>query len=233
MTKLSVTEHLVFDLLDEVVPLVERSTKWDIKAKTLRYRVLPKKRGYEEVVLGRLKGAGIQVEENHRRSIIERLIEFIIESNVAGAYQPVSGEILIIRENVDDSNLDGLKLVVAHELVHRGQHVNFPQIFENLDVTIRDVYSYLNQEKSNLGEVIRIMERIRPSMTLIESHAVYIQNLLQRLYFPKARIETHFNIATLIFRLLGKKKMSQYTEGIPQIISAVNSGDVNSLYSRL
>jgi hypothetical protein len=30
---------------------------------------------------------------------------------------------LIIGENVDDSNIDGLRLVVAHELVLRGQHL--------------------------------------------------------------------------------------------------------------
>jgi hypothetical protein len=233
MAKLDVSDRLVRALLDEVVPLVEESTKWDIQAKTLCYRVLPKKRGYEEIVLGRIKGAGILVDENHRKTIIERLIEYIFESNVAGAYQPASGEILIIRENVDDSNLDGLKLILAHELVHRGQHVNFPHIFDNLDVTIRNIFQLINQEASNLGEIIRMLEKVRPSMTLIESHAHYIQNLLKQLYYPEARLETHFNMASLLMRFLGKKKISQYTEGVPQIISAVKSESVDSLYSRL
>jgi len=233
MKKLHITETLIGGLIEEVAPLVEKVTKWNLELSSLQTRILPKDRGYEEVLLGRLRGAGIQVDDEHSRTFIERLIEYVLESNIAGAYQPSTQEILIIRENVDESNLDGLKLVAAHELVHRGQHVNFVHLFDQVDEAIREAYYELNREGANLVKAIQIMEKIRPVMTLMESHAHYVQALLQHSYFPSAEIETHFNIATLLMRLFGQKKISQYMEGIPEVSSAMDSGNVDLLYMKL
>ena len=61
------------------------------------------------------------------------------------------------------------------------------------------------------------MEDIRPIMTLIESHACYIQEQLKQSYFPDAEIESHFNLATLLMRLFGKLKTSQYTDGLADV----------------
>jgi hypothetical protein len=33
---------------------------------------------------------------------------------------------MVVRENGDDSDLDGLKLFLAHELTHRSQRVHHP-----------------------------------------------------------------------------------------------------------
>jgi hypothetical protein len=160
------------------------------------------------------------------------LIEYLVESNVAGAYQPHTQEILIIKENVDESNLDGLKLIVVHELVHRGQHVQFPHLFDRVDSAIQEIYEELERGESNLREVLQKMEEINPIMTLLESHAHYIQNLMSQSHFPKAEIESHFNMAALLMRLLGQKKISQYTEGIPEISAAMDSGGIDSLFSK-
>jgi len=231
MKKLNITETLISGLIDEVVPLVERVTKWNIQTRSLCTRVLPKDRGYEEVLLGRLQGAGIYIDEDHPRSIVERLIEYVVEANICGAYQPSTQEILIIRENVDESNLEGLKVVVAHELVHRGQHVNFPNLFDQVDEIIREFFNCYSQEEANLQEALQIINRAGPIMTLLESHAHYVQDLLRQSYFPEAKIETHFNLATLLMQLFGRKKISQYTEGIPEVAAAIASGKIDSLYS--
>lgn len=233
MEKIDVTVPLIRDIVDDVSPLVERATKWDLAIESLDLKVLPKERGYEEVLLGRMKGLGIPVQEDGPRPIFERLIEYVLESTILAAYQPNSQEILVIRENVDDSNLDGLKLVIGHELVHRGQHVQHPQLFLRLDEILKDVLGTFTSGKADVKSLIPKMEEIRPIMTLIESHARYIQEQLKQIYFPDAKIETHFNLATLLMRLFGKRKISQYTDGIADVASASRKGDVDSLFKRL
>lgn len=233
MKKLDVTENLIRELIEEVAPLVSGLTKWNLAIGSLGIRVLPKDRGYEEVLLGQLRGAGVNIDEDEPRSLMERMIEYVIEANVLGAYQSSTQKILIIRENVDESNLNGLKLVVAHELVHRGQHVNFAHLFDRVDGIIREIFYYLLQEGASLFEAMRKIDKVKQLMTVIESHAYYVQQLLQQSHFPDAKIESHFNFATLLMKLFGQEKISQYTEGIPQVKAAMASGDIDSLYRSL
>jgi len=68
-------------------------------------------------------------------------------------------------------------------------------------------------------------------MTLLESHAAYVQGRLRQAYFPEARIESHFNLGTLLMRWVGAGKVAQYTDGLPKVAAAVASGSVESLYA--
>jgi hypothetical protein len=70
-------------------------------------------------------------------------------------------------------------------------------------------------------------------MTLLESHASYIQALLQQTYYPNGQIETPFNLARLLMRLVGGPKLAQYTDGLPQITAAYQAGDIDRLYQRI
>lgn len=49
--------------------------------------------------------------------------------------------------------------------------------------------------------------------------------------FPNAHIESHFNLATLLMRLIGARKVAQYTDGLPQVSAVVASGSVELLYA--
>lgn len=233
MTRLNVTEMLILSLVDEVAPLVENATGWGLNIDSLRCRVLPKDRGFEEVVLGRMRGVGIDVDDDVPRGLIGRLVEYVIEGNVLGAYQPSTGELVIVRENVDDSNMDGLRVVVAHELVHRAQHVNRPELFERMDRVIRQVVDGCLRGRIGFAELRTRMDQVTPVMTLIESHAYYVQEVIREKHFPAAVIESHFNLATLLMRLFGGAKISRYTEGIPAVAEAASAGDVESLYANL
>lgn len=233
MEKLDVNLPLLRNIVRDVSPLVERFTQWSLGIEHLRLRVLPKNRGYEEVLQERMKGLGIPIQKDGSRPILERLIEYVFESNLLAAYLPNTQELLVIRENVDDSNLDGLKLVIAHELVHRGQHVQYPNLFLRLDEIIKEVFVSFTSGKVDVKNLIQKMDEIRPIMTLIESHARFIQEQLKHTSFPNAKIESHFNLATLLMRLFGKQKISQYTEGLADVASAAKTGDVNSLFKRL
>ena len=51
---------------------------------------------------------------------LERMVEYLVEQDTLAAYLPGADEILAIRENVDDSNLNSLRLALGHELMNRG-----------------------------------------------------------------------------------------------------------------
>ncbi|MEO0079920.1 MAG: hypothetical protein ABIK44_04500, partial [candidate division WOR-3 bacterium] len=189
MKRLTVDDELVRNLTGELGPLVEELTRWPVTLETLSCRVLPKDRGYEEIILGRLCGAGIAVDEAESRTILDRLLEFIIEGVVLAAYQPATEELLVIRENVDESNLDGLRLVIGHELVHRAQHLRHPKLFRRVAAVIVEVFHGAQTGALSLRAALAKVAGLKPVMTVIESHAWFIQDELHRRFFPNAVIE--------------------------------------------
>jgi len=228
MTKLIIENTLLQQLIQQVGPKVSAETGWDLKLESMGYRVVPKDQGYEEIVQGRFQALGAPVSA--QRNLLERMMEYLIENNVLGAYQPHSQELLVVRENVDDSNLEGLSLVLGHELVHRGQHMNHPALFDRVDQTSRDVIQFLGQGNLDFDYINQKFNEIKSSMTLIESHATYITQLLKRKYYPNAVIETHFSLPVILFRILGITKVSQYVEGIPQVSEAMGRGSIDELF---
>ena len=67
---------------------------------------------------------------------------------------------------------------------------------------------------------------------LIESHASVVQHTLNRNYYPDARIESHWSLPVLLFRLFGAEKLSQYQDGIPMVMEAMKRGAIDDLYQR-
>ncbi len=228
MTELTIDDRLIASLVSEVAPLVSSITGWDLQIPTLRNHILPKDQGYEEIVEGKLRLLGLPVSQE--RDIVDRTVEYLVENNVLAAYEPLSNELMVVRENVDDSNLDGLKLVLAHELTHRGQHVHYPALFERVNTILVNVLKGMESGQVDLQKTLGYFEEVKPLMTLIESHASYVQGMLKQLHFPRARIETRFTLPVILFRIIGVGKTSQYTEGLPQVATAMRGGSVDDLF---
>jgi hypothetical protein len=235
MAKLQVDNSLVSELISEVSPLVSKFTRWELSTKTLRSRVIPKQRGYEEIILNQLQYLGVPVFKDDPRDIFEHLAEYLVEANVLAAYLPWQEEVLVVRENVDDSNLDGLKVILAHELVHRAQHVNHPQIFQHLEALARQIVTafYKSGANQDLDQILDTLKEIQSIMTLIESHASVIQLTLNSMHYPDARIEANWSLPAMIFRLVGAEKLSQYQDGMPMVVEAIKKGSIDDLYQRL
>lgn len=232
MAELTVTDELVAELVREVAPLVMRITHWELKMDTLKVRVIPKERGYEDIALRHLQSLGVTVNEHDPRGILHRLMEYFIEANVLAAYLPANEEITVVRENVDDSNLDGLKVVLGHELTHRGQHINHPEFYLDIERKSRALITELNQASGafDFDGFKESINEIQALMTLMESHAAVVQQKLVEEYYPEAKIESHWNLATLFFSLVGAKKVSQYQDGVPMVLAAMQRGTIDSLY---
>jgi hypothetical protein len=228
MTRLVIDDNLITSLISEVAPLVSQVTGWNLDIPSLRSRVLPREQGYEEIVEGKLRLLGLQVSP--KRDLITRTVEYLVESNVLAAYEPLANELMVVRENVDDSNLDGLKLILAHELTHRGQHVNHPSLFERVNQLLTSAIKGMEAGEVDLQKTRAYFEEVKPLMTLIESHASYIQGTLGKKYYPQAQIEHHFTLPVLIFRVLGYGKAAQYTGGVPQVAAAMKQGNIDGLF---
>ncbi|MEA3440286.1 MAG: hypothetical protein U9R58_08390, partial [Chloroflexota bacterium] len=232
MAKLLVDNKLVSKLVGEVSPLVRKLTRWELAANKLRCRVIPKQRGYEEIFIKQLQYLGIPVFEDDPRDFFKRLAEYLLEANVLAAYLPWNDEIIVVRENVDDSNLDGLRVILGHELVHRAQHVNHPRIFQRLEILSRRIFLILYEALAipDLEQIMDTLMEIRSIMTLFESHASVVQHTLNRNYYPDAWIESHWSLPSLLFRLFGAEKLSQYQDGIPMVMEAMERGAIDDLY---
>ena len=233
MPKLVITDEFLKNIIFEVAPLVSQATSWDLKLPSLQVRALPKDQVYEEILLGRLRHTGISGWEELMPDFLERMLEYMIEGNALAAYMPGDGEILVIRENVDDSNLDGLKLILAHELTHRAQHMAHGDLFDRLDRLMWQAFTLIQSPENNLQPIQQIFAQIQPVMTVLESHAAYVQGVIKQKYLPHAQVEKHFNLATLLLRLIGAPKVAQYTDGLPQVAGAVQSGSLDALFTQL
>jgi hypothetical protein len=232
MTKLEITDNLLQQLIHEVAPHVEQATGWDLNLATLNARALPKNQAYEEIVLGRLRNMGNGEDVAARRGLIERLVEYVFEGSIQAAYQPNDQAILVVRENVDDSNLDGLRLTLAHELVHRGQHVTHPELFAKIENQLHAINPGMIEtpDPDQVQTILDALEEIRPIMVLLESHAFYIQQQLAMNVYPEGRIEEQRSLPVYLFRLFGGYKLSQYQEGLPAVSNAAQNGKVNELF---
>lgn len=231
MPRLDIQRGMVWELILEMAPQVERLTGWDLALSSLGVRVLPRSRGYEEILLARLRGAGPAVRDDGPRDLLERLVEYVVENVVLAAYDPAAQQVCVVRENVDDSNLDGLRLVLAHELVHRGQHVQHPGLFDRVNRIVRAAAESVMRGGS-FADAMRTMQEVQPIMTLMESHAWHVQELLRE-RMPGARIESHFNLPSLLMRVFGRRKLSQYRGKVPAVRQAMADGTIQDLYANM
>jgi hypothetical protein len=232
MAELIVTKALIDYLVSEVAPYVEQETKWQLDLKILKTWVIPREYAYEVIILKQSRNflKGLPSTAAHSSFMIPPLKEKMFEANILGAFEPTSLELIIVQENVDDSNLDGLKVVIAHELTHFGQYLHHKKIFDQLD----DMKSFITEAyyRQDEREVVAIMNRVQPLMTLLESHAYFIEEQIRKLIYPKARIESHFNWATMMMSLLAPNKQAQYLDGLPAIRSAVKENSLDDLFQR-
>jgi hypothetical protein len=225
MAKLKVTEALVRALVREVAPTVERLTGWRLRIEQMAVRVVPKTQAYEEIFLARLQrlypsGSLSPFTEG----IARRLAEYVLEGTTLAAYDHGNGTLYVVRENVDDSNKDGLKVILGHELVHRGQGLYHPDLLQRTEQIAAEVLT----AETLSGKIEKIQEA-NAIMTLLEGHATLVQGALQRLY-PKAKIERHWGITALLFRSLGFLKARQYTVGTERLAALESPTELEALY---
>lgn len=233
MAYLDVSEDLVRRLVAGVAPLVSHLTGWNLRTGDLGARVLERAGCNEEILGRRLKSAGIIPIPRQAGDFYELLMDRLLEENILAAYDHGGQEIVVVRENVEGSDLDGLRLVLAHELVHRGQHVQHRNIFVLADALLREAVSEAGPDPDTAAAPPGQPSRLDAIMTLLESHARYVEQEVNRLYLPRAKVQSHFNMLAFLFQALNPRKSRQYSDGLPEVANAVRAGTVDSLYDAL
>jgi hypothetical protein len=230
MSKLIVTKELVDYLLAELVPYVEQATGWQLDINRLNIQVVPRELAYEAIVLHQnVLRYGDQTEKKEQLTYaVHPLIEKMIESNILGAFEPSTCELIIVKENVDDSNLDGLKVVILHELVHYGQYLYHSTIFDNLENLRYQVTTAV--ENREAGKAMDLLGKTQQLMTLLESHAHFIEEQIKNRVYPRAKVESHFNWATILMSIISPSKQAQYLDGLPVISQAAKSSRIDDLF---
>ena len=233
MANLDVSESLVHRLVADVSPLVTHLTGWNLRAGGLGERVLSRDGCNEEIVRRRLRSAGIAALPHQAGGFYELLMSRLLEENILAAYDHGGQEILVVRENVEQGDLDGLRIVLAHELVHRGQHVQHGALFALADSLLREVYSEAGEDGGRAQTARARLDRIGRIMTLLESHAHHLEQEIKRLYLPRATVQARFDMTAFLFQVLDPQKARQYSDGLPAVAEAIRSGTVDSLYQSL
>lgn len=233
MAPLDVAEGQVRRLIADVAPLVSHLTGWNLRTGDLGARVLAKAGSNEEIVRRRLKSAGIAPPPRQAGGFYERLMERLVEESILAAYDHGGQEILVVRENVEDADLDGLRLVLAHELVHRGQHVRHRDLFDRADALLRAIYLAAGPDGAVADGASAPVAPLEAIMTLLESHARYVEDEVKRLYLPRATLRTGFDMMVFLLQALAPGKGRQYSDGLPAVAAAAGNGTVDSLYESL
>lgn len=221
--RLTITEGLVRSIITEVAPVVETLTGWDLAIDRMGVRVITRDRAYEEVYLARLHGLGLWQEHLEAAGVLEHLAEYVVERTIVAAYDHLATRLLVVSTNVDEGNLDALRVIVGHELVHRGQAVHHPELFAQLDQVILAV---IRDETMGLREAIA---QVQPMMKLIEGHASLVTTQLRRRY-PSAQFEHPPWLPGLILGWVAGLKMEQY-EAAESLTDLSDRAQLQMLYA--
>lgn len=185
--RLDLDDELVRRCLAEVAPLVEAFTGWrdlleglkvDVTDAVTRYTVTPM-----------LESMGF--ESSLTTDLMVRLVgDYAM--NFMALYDPLTHTVVVHETHAARTNLDALKVVLGHELVHVGQFKNEPGLLTRYQTMIADLGKLGEQLHDGDADIAALAESFRESplqavMEDLEGYAYYIQ---------RDFLEKHYNMAT-------------------------------------
>ena len=185
VVRLHIDDPLVAHCLLEVAPMVESLTGWSGLLDDLPVRINPDFGAHWQARLSEYidTGCATASPEAHQ--------SFLTNMNgTMAAYDPFEDALIVNATWLDRSNLDALKVVLGHELVHVGQYRNTPDLREQHRTyanTLQDLLAAPGD--TDRGEIARALRQStwHQALTRIEGYAEYIQ---------KDFLEKHYNLAT-------------------------------------
>ena len=182
--RLDIDVDLVKDCLVEVTPLVEQLTGWRHLLDDLKIEVVEQAGEYLIKDLADL----IDIEAD---SFAAKIVEKILDHSAAylGLYDPIRHTMVINKDKMEPHNLDALKVVIGHELVHVGQFKYHPELIEEHKKRFATLKSMFSEQNLNFEELQAKFESLgfQTQMKELEGYAYYIQ---------KDYLEAHYNLAT-------------------------------------
>jgi hypothetical protein len=185
VARLNIDEDLVNECLVEITPLVEQLTGWRNLLDGLHVEVTDRMGEWALKDLVPLMGL-------ESGSFAEKCSSLLFDQcfKFAGLYSPTHHTLVVNRPLMERNNLDALKVIIGHELVHVGQFKNYPHLIEEHNARLLEFEELLNSvEDSSLEDVVAKIKTLgmQGQMQELEGYAFYIQ---------KDFLEVHYNMAT-------------------------------------
>lgn len=174
--RLNLSNDLVAHCLDDVVGKVERLTGWPDLLEGVEARVVKDMRPWLRRMVERLGG--------ERDPLFERVFGAQLSRMFFALYDPDENLILVNDATTRYCNLDGLKVLLGHELVHVGQFKHTPGLLDAYHQQFNAIFSVLDEEAGAAENAASFRAAgIQGFMANLEGYAHYIQrDYLERYY---------------------------------------------------
>ncbi len=179
---LQVDDDIVRHCLTEVAPRVQRLTRWPGLLDDLQVRVSEDLGDYLDTLFERY--------DAKPDALTARLVHGVLKRRVLALYDPLLDAIFVNTRTSRHCNLDGLKVILGHELVHVGQFRKSPRLRAQYETRTREMMELEvgDQSPAELLESLRKSDLHR-HMEDIEGYAHYIQTDF---------LEKHYNCSMIV-----------------------------------
>jgi hypothetical protein len=227
--RLNLDDELLSHCLTEVTPIVEYLTGWKDLLLNLNFKIT---NDFTEVFSNLMS-----INGSKKIDMFEKIIFKSISKGFLALYDPSTHCIYIHKDRVSLQNLDAVKVILGHELVHVGQFKYFPELIQEQRKAVQFLQSLETVEFDSISDfIIKFKDsEYNLFMQKIEGYAYYIQTeYLQNYYNCATFFEQGSIIQDLIIVLLNKLGMdlesvsqlknSQYIEGRELFINQNSDG---------
>jgi hypothetical protein len=216
--RLNLDDDIISHCLTEVTPIVESLTGWSDLLVDLKFKLTD---DFTEVFVNLLTINGFE-----KPNIVEKILINSVSKGFLALYDPISHCIYIHKDRVSIHNLDAVKVILGHELVHVGQFKYFPELIQEQVKASQFLRNLGDTEFDNFSDFLRKFQESDYNLFMqkIEGYAYYIQTeFLQKYYNCATFFEQGSIILDIIISLLNKidldlesisdLKSSQYIDG--------------------
>jgi hypothetical protein len=230
MRRLPITPDLLWVQVHRVAPEVELLTGWPLRLNSLQVFVVSRRDAAEFAFAEMLRSARLPPSTVRADEPLGWLRRAARGRAIGAFYEHGRNAICAVSDNVDESNNDGLALILAHELAHRAQHLQYQRIHAKVQAATRRLYRLAGKPSTTEEEWRAVTDEITPIMTVMESHATYVTELARRTRLPLGRTEPVPWLARRLDELLDRDKCAQYRE-TRLIARAVGMGELGDLFT--
>lgn len=195
--RLKISNELVTHCLCEMSPLVEQLTGWTGLATNAKITVTSEA---DRILARQFTELGLQ-----RYPLIGRLVSRTLYATSYAFYDPLSGEIVVNETLTAHCSLDGLKIILGHELVHEGQFRHSRGLIDEYRRACHNLVDFcLTSETESISDLAATIQE-SPAygiMARLEGYAYYIQKDFLEKYYNCALIIPHVSLFSHVAQVL-------------------------------
>ncbi len=199
--------------LNSVINIIEESIKYKIDRNRFSIKALSQ----SEIARSYFQSMSTRLTNFKLPPLLLKLIGKLFYHRLLGLYDPFQAIIYINKQRLQYQNIDTLKVVIGHELVHFIQFNKNPQLYQKM-ITLYQQYFEFLQRPLPASEFFELtyqyfLNEIQPFMTTIEGDAFYFEeNILRQIFTCSQYYHISGVFDGLMTALLKSTANSQHTK---------------------